>query len=45
MDTDMVAMVTEVVTVTAGVTDMDMDMDTDMDTTGLVIMQVSSWMM
>ena len=42
MDTDMVAMVTEVVMVTAGVTDMDMDMDmdTDMDTTGLVIMQV-----
>ena len=42
MDTDMVAMVTEVVMVTAGVTDMDMDMDTDMDTTGLVIMQVPS---
>ena len=38
MDTDVVAMVTEVAMVTAEV--MDMDMDTDMDITGLVIMQV-----
>ena len=42
MDTDMVAMATEVVMVTVG--DMDTDMDTGMDITGLVIMQVPLWM-
>ena len=40
MDTDVVVMATEVVMVTAGVTDTDTDTDMDMDTTGLVIMQV-----